>query len=149
MSLCCKCCTKCRYTKSEAFSQEYLPLTSECPIAEITSKNRKELSGYSYIDVTSYNEYSMPTNIHELSSASATFQQPVSSKSDTLWRSQDLSDNMNDNALLLQSYCTNAGLTPLASEWWHFNDLTCYNLAIKIASEGNFNIEKCYSRNIE
>lgn len=30
---------------------------------------------------------------------------------------------MNEAARLLQSYATDAGLIPLASEWWHFNDL--------------------------
>ena len=30
---------------------------------------------------------------------------------------------MNAPALKLRQYCTDAGLSPLASEWWHFNDL--------------------------
>lgn len=30
---------------------------------------------------------------------------------------------MTEDALRLKRYCTQAGLSPLASEWWHFNDL--------------------------
>ena len=45
-----------------------------------------------------------------------------------LARQAELSASMaaSEPARGLQRYCTGAGLTPLASEWWHFNDLEAY-----------------------
>lgn len=55
-------------------------------------------------------------------------------------------DNINSEAMLLQQYCTNAGLTPLASEWWHFNDLTCADGSDVTQSVGRFFIQENYSK---
>ena len=30
---------------------------------------------------------------------------------------------MTESAIKLRDYCTGVGMSPLASEWWHFNDL--------------------------
>ena len=68
----------------------------------------------------------------KLSMASATFTGPVKSSSATAWLQATLADTMNEATILLQRYCTDAGLTPLASEWWHFNDLDA-----RFATEGN------------
>jgi len=53
-----------------------------------------------------------------------------------------------DNILgwVIKKYCTGAGLTPLASEWWHFNDLETTTWAIEIDITGEFFMEKTYSR---
>jgi hypothetical protein len=52
---------------------------------------------------------------------------------------------MNSAALLLQKYNTDAGLTPLASEWWHFEDLACLELGECSGSSGEYFIQKNYS----
>ncbi len=79
---------------------------------------------YAYTKVTLYEEYTMPTPIHELSAASVSLAGPVNSESASAWYSVGTAASMNEAALALQSYCANAGLTPLASEWWHFGDLS-------------------------
>lgn len=79
-----------------------------------------------YNAVVKYEEYEMPSPIHELSIASAAFNAPVVSSSETAWKSAAPAPAMNKAALSLQRYCVDAGLTPLASEWWHFNDLATY-----------------------
>lgn len=56
-------------------------------------------------------------------SAAAALLRPVSIMSDAAWRQVPAAAGMNEAARLLQSYATDAGLIPLASEWWHFNDL--------------------------
>lgn len=45
---------------------------------------------------------------------------------------------MNESAIFLQQYCTNAGLSPLASEWWHFNDLATLELIRNNGNMGNY-----------
>ena len=69
--------------------------------------------------------FQMPSPIHELSIESVVFAHPVSINLNSHWQNTPLSPGMRDNqpAQRLQRYCTDAGLTPLASEWWHFDDM--------------------------
>ena len=101
-------------------------------LAKITEQQEIVIGDYAATAITGYTEYTMPTTIHELSMASATFTGPVKSSSPTAWLQATLADTMNEVAILLQRYCTDAGLTPLASEWWHFNDLDA-----RFSTEGN------------
>jgi D-alanyl-D-alanine dipeptidase len=87
----------------------------------------------------------MPTSMHELSMASAAFSGPVDSKSRTAWRQAAPAPAMNDAAIRLQIYCTKAGLTPLASEWWHFNDLDTLALTGASPSTGGYTLSQCLS----
>ena len=109
-------------------------------VLELTDK----LSGdYIYGDVTEYSEYQMPTPIHELGVNSISMAYPVTSKNDEAWRTAPASNTMNGSALLLRNYCVDAGLTPLASEWWHFNDLENHGSA---ESSGNYFINTICSK---
>ena len=101
-------------------------------LAKITEQQAIVIGDYAATAITGYTEYTMPTTIHELSMASATFTGPVKSSSPTAWLQATLADTMNEAAILLQRYSTEAGLTPLASEWWHFNDLDA-----RFSTEGN------------
>ena len=87
----------------------------------------------------------MPTAMHELSAASAIFAAPVDSKSRTAWKSAAPAASMNKAALRLQNYCTRAGLTPLASEWWHFNDLDSVDANASNQSTGRYTLSKTLS----
>ena len=98
---------------------------------------------YLYTRITEYEEYAMPTPIHELSAASVSMAYPVSSLSPDAWYSVGPAASMNDAALALQSYCAESGLTPIASEWWHFNDLSLR--ARSSGANGDFYINKNYS----
>ena len=82
-------------------------------LAKITEQQEFVIGDYTATAVTGYTEYTMPTTIHELSMASATFTGPVKSSSPTAWLQANLADTMNEAAILLQRYCTDAGLTPL------------------------------------
>lgn len=92
-------------------------------------------------------EYEMPTAVHELSTAAATLVKPVTSLSATGWKDVELAATMTDGAKKLQGYLTESGLTPLASEWWHFNDLDARR-ASNGAGKGGFelsaNVSKAY-----
>ncbi|MFI3249822.1 MAG: M15 family metallopeptidase [Eubacteriales bacterium] len=92
--------------------------------------------------VSKYDEAVMPTPIHELSALSISMAYPVNSNNDVEWRTTPLSETMNHSAIKLREYCTEAGLTPLASEWWHFNDLDYYG---KIKGTGDFFLTEVFS----
>lgn len=113
-------------------------------LAKVNTRKSNTSGKYIYTKVTDYTEYTMPTQIHELSIASATFTEPVSSLSETAWKKSTLSSSMNSESIKLQSYFTNAGFTPLASEWWHFNDLESLN-TVHDSSMGNYIITECLS----
>ena len=78
---------------------------------------------YKYPVVTRYTPCDMPTPIHELSAAAVSLIKPVSSASASAWKDVEPAASMTEDALRLKHYCTGAGMSPLASEWWHFNDL--------------------------
>ena len=89
------------------------------------------LDGVTYRKYEVWTEYDMPSAMHELSSDAVRFQKPASSTAMPSnledWTADFASS---EGAKRLQKYCTDAGLIPLASEWWHFNDP---NLAIIMA----------------
>lgn len=114
-------------------------------LAKVVEKEVRQNSKYSYDAILKYTEYQMPTVIHELSAAAATFAQPVTSSSDTEWRSAAFAESMNEAAKVMQKYCTDAGLSPLASEWWHFNDLAAMNEIQVNPSTGDFDLPEILS----
>lgn len=114
-------------------------------LAKVTEQKEIIIGDYAATTITGYTEYTMPTTIHELSMASATFTGPVKSSSPTAWIQATLADTMNEAAILLQRYCTDAGLTPLASEWWHFNDLDARFATEANSSKGEYLLEATMS----
>ncbi len=116
-------------------------------LARVERAELQTIADREVVRVRAYQEYAMPTPIHELSQAAATFTRPVASHSPTAWRSAQLTDTMSRNqpALALQHYCTEAGLTPLASEWWHFNDLETRSCVLDNLSTGGYQISRCLS----
>ena len=108
---------------------------------------RFELCGsYRYAAVTDYTACVMPTPIHELSAAAVSMQKPVNSYSPTAWKSVEPAASMTEDALRLRVYCTQAGLSPLASEWWHFNDLEAKDAIGDNYTTDVFYINTCCSR---
>lgn len=111
-------------------------------LVKVISMEQRFTGNYSYNKITSYTSYKMPTKMHELSPLASAFSIPVSSKDKDAWRNAPLSQGMleSQGAQKLQNYCTLSGLTPLASEWWHFNDLDCVS-----NSSGDYYISSCLS----
>lgn len=114
-------------------------------LAKIEDKEYKYCGSYAYFTVSKHEEYKMPTQMHELSKAAATFTTPVNSKSKTAWKSASLAPSMTSGAIKLQNYFTSFGLTPLASEWWHFNDLDTRELTKDKGSNGKFYLTEILS----
>jgi D-alanyl-D-alanine dipeptidase len=114
-------------------------------LAKIGKKEQKNAGDYEYIEIAEYVEYPMQSAIHELSKASAIFTTTVAAHSETAWKSATPSGNITEGSLLLQKYCTDAGLTPLASEWWHFNDIRQTDVSVAMENTGRYSIESSFS----
>lgn len=114
-------------------------------LVKIKNVDVKSTGNYSYLDIVSYEELNMPTPMHELSSLAVAFEKPVSSVSKTAWKNVALSSRMTDDAIRLQNYFTSNNLYPLASEWWHFNDLETKDAIEDKTGDGHFYITVCLS----
>ena len=128
-----------------SISNHQMGYAIDVTLAKITEQQEFVIGDYAATAITGYTEYTMPTTIHELSMASATFTGPVKSSSPTAWLQATLADTMNEAAILLQRYCTDAGLTPLASEWWHFNDLDARFATEDNSSKGEYLLDATMS----
>jgi hypothetical protein len=84
--------------------------------------------------------------MHELSARSIIFRHSVDTSSESAWRNAQLASTATDGAVLLQKYLTDAGFTPLASEWWHFNDLAGLRSVRHYGISGEFFISYNYSQ---
>lgn len=112
----------------------------DCSFAHVDSAEVLSAGeGYSYYHPTAWTLYDMPTAMHELSNKSVRYTAPVDSYSPTAWKSAKHVSSWNAPAQQLEDYCTSVGLSPLASEWWHFNDLDAYQMTGGVGT-GNFMI---------
>ena len=129
---------------STKISNHQRGLAIDVSLGKVNKLSEKVVGKYLVKYVSNYEEYSMPTPIHELSTRSTRYTSPVPSGSKTAWKKATYSAAMKNNeyAIRLEKYCTNAGLTPLASEWWHYNDLDCLK---EKTGTGNYNIKSVYS----
>ena len=115
-------------------------------LVQVDETQLRECAGYLYTEITEYTENAMPSDMHELSCLAAVYDPPVSSSNDTAWRTAQYADTMTTYAYQLQEYCTANGLSPLSSEWWHFNDLEAKSAAGSSIGNGNFYLTECLSR---
>ena len=125
------------YFINTGYSNHQKGFAVDVSLVKVKQTQVRTTGGREYLAVTDYIEYDMPTAIHELSMAAASTLGPGS---DTL------ADTMNDPAIALRGYFTGAGMSPLESEWWHFNDWNARDLARDNLSTGKFEIGRCYSR---
>ena len=114
-------------------------------LAKIEKSKKVWVGDYLYNKTIKYIEYKMPSPIHELSVKAVSFSRPFKSLTSE-WKEVSPSENMNEHALRLQEYCTNSGLIPLASEWWHFDDADSLEKVADNKSEGGYFVTGCYSR---
>ena len=125
------------YFINTGYSNHQRGFAVDVSLVKVKQTEVRTTGGREYLAVTDFIEYDMPTAIHELSMAAASTLAPGS---DTL------ADTMNDPAIALRGYFTGAGMSPLESEWWHFNDWNARDLARDNLSTGKFEIGRRYSR---
>lgn len=95
-------------------------------LADVEELTDRTIGDFKALRVESFTEYTMQTPIHELSAESAIFDRPIASADREGWKELAINSNMTEPALRLQEYMVEAGFNPLASEWWHFNDVDAF-----------------------
>ena len=119
------------------YSNHQRGIAVDVSLVKVSGTQVHTTGGIEYLQVTSYEEYRMPTQMHELSMAAASATRPGST---------ELAAGMNEPAIALRSYFIGAGMSPLVSEWWHFNDFEARSLAGSWLSVGDFVIDGGLSR---
>lgn len=84
----------------------------------------------SYLQIKDYEEYEMPTAMHELSILAIALKTPLNLKKKEDLEHMELALTMTEGAKKMQTYFIENGLMPLASEWWHFTDFESTNTQI-------------------
>ncbi|TDQ42663.1 D-alanyl-D-alanine carboxypeptidase family protein [Aureibacillus halotolerans] len=130
---------------TDGVSNHQMGYAIDVSLSKVKATSETTIGHYSVTEITDYTEYQMPTRIHELSGSSAIFTLPVNSNSPTAWKNATYTSSMNEAAINLQRYSTAAGLTPLASEWWHFNDLEAREQILDRPSQGHYSLTEVYS----
>ncbi len=128
-----------------SLSNHQMGFAFDVSLGNVTRYEKTTVGKYTFNRVTAYNKCLMPTEMHELSIKAINYQYPYSSTKKTGWQNIPLAATMTEDAKLLRYFCTGAGLTPLASEWWHFNDLDTYTLVKDNHCVGGFYTSTCVS----
>lgn len=115
-------------------------------LVRVDELSERIVGDYHVPKVLDYTPYEMQTPLHELSINSAMFTKPIASKDQEGWKKMEVSSAVTEPALRLQEYMTEAGFTPLASEWWHFNDVDALNSIGEKAGTGKFRITQSLNR---
>lgn len=131
---------------AQRLSNHQLGVAVDVSMGQVEQYDLRACGPYLYNTAVQYFEREMPCLMHELSVAAAAFASPVSSSDDVSWRYAASAPTMTEAALELQRYCTDCGLSPLSSEWWHFNDLETKAMIAGNAGDGGFRLPGCYSR---
>ena len=130
---------------AQVLSNHQKGIAMDVSLVKIDDYEAEKCGNYKYMKITEYTEESMPTQMHELSNKAISMQYAVDSNSKTAWKNVPMAKGMTNGAKRLQNYCVEAGLTPLCSEWWHFNDLDSREKIGSNYSTGRYFITKCYS----
>ena len=100
----------------------------DASLARIISHNERTIGNYTFTHIVEYEEYEMPSAMHELSP----------------WAVMN-SSTATTGATLLRGYFINQGFTSVSSEWWHFNEPTSISIATRFGISGAFFIDTIYS----
>ena len=130
---------------AQVLSNHQRGIAMDVSLVKINDYEVKETGNYKYMSITDYTEEKMPTKMHELSNKAISLTRPVDSNSKTAWKNVPLAKGMTDGAIRLRNYCVAADLSPLCSEWWHFNDLDAREDIGKNYSTGRYYITECCS----
>ena len=115
-------------------------------LAQVNATETRAVGPYAMTVVTDYTALIMPTPIHELSVQAVVLSTPMSTTDLSVWADAILAPTMNEAAITLQRYMLGAGFTPLASEWWHFDDSPSSHRIRYNSGNGDFVLSEVFSR---
>lgn len=121
-------------------------LAIDLSLVQVDEMTERIVGDYHVPLITKYTAYEMQTPLHELSTHSAMFDRPIASRDREGWRQMELNSTVTEPAIILQNYMTEAGFTPLASEWWHFNDIVALDSLGEKEGTGEFRISEVINR---
>lgn len=121
-------------------SNHQIGAAMDVSLVRVDEMEERVVGDYVVPEVSDYTELAMQTPMHELSADSVAFQHPVPNDSKIAWQNQPLADAMTEPAKRLQRYATESGFSPIASEWWHFNDLDALESLGDQSGTGEFEI---------
>ena len=130
---------------AQVLSNHQKGIAMDVSLVKINEYDVGKTGNYKYMIITDYKEEKMPTKMHELSNKAISMIYGVDSNSKTAWKKVPVPKSMTEGAKRLRKYCVEADLTPLCSEWWHFNDLDARENLGSNYSTGRFYITECYS----
>ena len=108
---------------AKSLSNHQMGFAVDVSLGKIATSKIEQFGSYEIQIPDEVQEFKMPTAMHELSNKAAALSWPVDSLSKTAWEKIPNSKSMTEAAKLLKQYFTQNNMSPLASEWWHFNHL--------------------------
>ena len=130
---------------STSVSTHQMGAAVDASLVRIIDYEVRTTGGYAYKVITSYEDYPMPTTVHELSAQAVVLRHGVQWNRTTGWGNVPFADTMTEGAKALHYIFVNAGFIPLASEWWHFDDMDARNAIRGRGINGNFHIKNSAS----
>ncbi|GEN50374.1 SH3 domain-containing protein [Alkalibacterium pelagium] len=126
---------------NEGVSNHQRGLAVDLTLARVESVEERIIDHYIVPQVTEYATYDMYSPIFELSTASAMLERPIAARDRVGWQNIPYMNHVNEEARRLEAYMFEADLIPIASEWWHFNDIDVLEEFEDELGDGNFHLD--------
>lgn len=127
---------------TDGISNHQVGAAMDVSLVTVHSTEERQVGDYLVKIVTDYSELEMQTPMHELSVASVIFDKKIPSKEKELLLAEPLNVLVTEPTIRLHQYAKEAGFTPIASEWWHFNDLDAVESLGEMSGQGKFRISE-------
>lgn len=115
-------------------------------LAQIERLEETVIGDFLVPNIVDYTEYEMHTPVFELSIASVMLEWPVAARDRTAWQDIPVREGISEHALRLREVMFEADMIPIASEWWHFNDVDMLEEFEEDMGNGDFYLEKLFNR---
>ncbi|MCC5896075.1 MAG: SH3 domain-containing protein [Alkalibacterium sp.] len=127
---------------NESVSNHQRGLAVDLTLARIETLEDRIIDHYIVPQIIEYAVYEMYSPIFELSTAAAMLMRPIAARDRVGWQEIPYQDYVNEEALRLEAYMFEADLIPIASEWWHFNDIDVLEEFEEELGDGGFQLER-------
>ena len=118
----------------------------DASLGRVRSWELRQTGDFIFTHITGFVEYMTPTDMHELSPMASIVDTPINISTTQILRDTvPMRYSVTSGVVSMQNYFAQAGLTPLASEWWHFDHTPSRNAAASMNILGEFYTETIYS----
>lgn len=131
---------------SQGVSNHQRGAAIDVTLVRVDSLDEQIIGDFHVPNIVEYTEYEMHTPMHELSADSVVFTEPIARDRRHLWQEYSIREIVTEPSIRLQQYVTEAGMQPLPSEWWHFDDVQVLQALGEDAGDGDFMISHTLNR---